>query len=111
MSPLRTPLFEGPVEPDGELRCMGRMYLTDPRCPETAVWHVAWKLAPRGHFSLVCAQHMAGSAKVYDYVDRHPAETTCTMPGVGWLTRTGQTSRCVILVSEDPDDSTPRTEG
>lgn len=99
MSLLRTPRFERRVEPDGQLRCNARTWATDPPCEEPAVWHVAWVLAPRGHFALVCEPHMAGSAKVFNYVDRHPAEATCAMPGIGWLTRPGEPSRCVIVAS------------
>lgn len=105
MSPLRTPQFEGRAEPDGQLRCNARTWPTDPRCQKTATWHVAWTLAPRGHFALVCDDHMKGAAKVYDYVDRHPAAITCAMPGVGWLT--GNPSRCVIAPTAEPEREQP----
>ncbi|WP_432169079.1 hypothetical protein [Streptomyces sp. 1222.5] len=100
MSPLRTPQFEGRVEPDGQLRCMARTWAWDPPCTQLATWHVAWLLAPRGRFALVCDAHMVGSAEQYDYVDRHPADLTCAMPGVGWFTLPGQPSHCVLVAGE-----------
>ncbi|MFI5973535.1 hypothetical protein [Streptomyces sp. NPDC051452] len=90
---MRTPPRD-PRPYDGELRCHARTWPMDPACPDTATWHVAWLLAPSGHFSLVCNEHMDGLTGVYNYVDRHPAEIMCAMPGTGWLS--GQPSRCVI---------------
>ncbi|MFJ2719396.1 hypothetical protein [Streptomyces sp. NPDC087437] len=51
-------------------------------------------LSPRGHFTLVCDQHMTELEGVYHYVDRHRADIMCAMPGTGWLS--GKPSRCVI---------------
>ncbi|MEI5520680.1 hypothetical protein WB388_08700 [Streptomyces brasiliscabiei] len=91
---MRTPP-RNPRPRDGELVCHGRTWPTDPPCDNPAAWHIAWLLAPRGHFSLVCEQHTAALAGVYDWVDRHPADIMCAMPGTGWLSGT-QTSRCVL---------------
>lgn len=90
---MRTPPRQ-PRPYDGELSCHARTWPTDPPCPNPAAWHIAWILAPRGHFSLVCGKHTEQPSGVYDYVDRHPAEIMCSMPGTGWLS--GQPSRCVI---------------
>jgi len=108
VSPLRTPQFEGRAEPDGQLGCNARTLATDPLCREPATWHVAWVLAPRGHFALVCDAHMEAAAKVYDYVARHPAAVICAMPGVGWLSMPGEPSRCVILTTFEPPRSGPQ---
>lgn len=83
-----------PTPRTGELRCGARTYPTDPPCQRTAVWHIAWRLAPIGDFSLACDPHMTGLASKYHYVDRHPAEINCAMPGTGWLI--ADPSRCVI---------------
>lgn len=90
---MRTPP-RNPQPRDGELRCWARTYPTDPPCTAPATWHIAWLLSPRGHFTLVCDQHMTGLQGAYDYVDRHPADIMCVMPGTGWLS--GRPSRCVV---------------
>lgn len=97
-SAMRTPDFTGRPW-DGELICHARTWPTDPPCSNPPTWHVAWLLVPRGTFSLVCEVHMDGLADAYDYVDRHSAEVTCAMPGVGWLT--GGPSRCVIVTTTE----------
>ncbi|MCM1972298.1 hypothetical protein [Streptomyces sp. G1] len=98
---MRTPP-RSPRPYDGELRCHARTWPTDPPCTDSAAWHVAWLLAPRGHFSLVCDEHMAGLTGVYDYVDRHPADIMCAMPGSGWQTGTVP-SRCVAAPAVVPE--------
>jgi hypothetical protein len=92
---MRTPPNLESLARLGELRCQAITLPTDPPCKEQATWHIAWRLAPRGHFSLVCDSHMGQVADVYDYVDRHLASIMCDMPGTGWLTGAGP-SRCVI---------------
>ncbi|BBC30042.1 hypothetical protein SGFS_013360 [Streptomyces graminofaciens] len=96
---MRTPPRK-PTPRAGTLRCGARTWPTDPECPNTATWHIAWLLAPRGHFSLVCDHHHSGVTSSYDYVDSHPAELNCDMPGTGWLS--GDPSRCVIAPTADP---------
>lgn len=97
---MRTPP-RNPRPHDGELCCHARTWPTDPPCPNPATWHVAWLLAPRGHFSLVCDPHMTALADVYDYVDRHRAGVMCAMPGTGWQTGT-EPSRCVLAPAAQP---------
>ena len=98
---MRTPQLASRAS-DGELCCHSRTFATDPPCPNPATWHLAWLLAPRGRFSLVCDEHMQASAKAYDYVDRHPAAIMCAMPGVGW--QTGNPSQCVIAPTAEPPE-------
>lgn len=98
---MRTPECS-PVTRTGELRCGARTWPTDPLCDRTATWHIAWLLAPRGSFSLVCDTHLEGLATVYDYVDRHPAAAACDMPGTGWQTGCSP-SRCVLAPTARPD--------
>jgi hypothetical protein len=43
---------------------------------------------------------MTGLASEYDYVDRHPADANCDMPGTGWLL--ADPSCCVIASTADP---------
>ncbi|SHI67590.1 hypothetical protein [Streptomyces sp. 3214.6] len=100
---MRTPQLASRAS-DGELCCHSRTFATDPPCPSPATWHIAWLLAPRGKFSLVCEEHMEGLAKVYDYVARHPATITCAMPSVGWLNMPGEPSRCVIVPILEPPE-------
>lgn len=88
-----------PAARTGELRCGARTEPTDPPCDRAATWHIAWRLAPLGDFSLACDGHMTGLASAYHYVDRHPAAPNCDMPGTGWLT--ANPSRCVIAPAED----------
>ena len=83
----------------GELRCGARTWPTDPPCDRTATWHIAWLFVPTGEFSLVCDDHMTSLTGVYHYVDRHPAEIMCDMPGTGWLNATP--SCCVIAPTTD----------
>lgn len=84
---------------DGDLSCHARVWPTDPPCPNAATWHIAWLLAPRGHFSLVCDSHLTALRGTYDYVDQHPAQATCAMPGTGW--ETGPVpSRCVLVTTD-----------
>ncbi|WP_329141017.1 hypothetical protein [Streptomyces sp. NBC_00670] len=90
---MRTPP-RNPTPRSGELRCQAS---TPPSlsCEEQAAWHIAWLLAPRGHFSLVCDSHMDQVTDVYDFVDRHPATIMCDMPGTAWFTGSGP-SHCAI---------------
>ncbi|MFD1274894.1 hypothetical protein [Streptomyces kaempferi] len=83
-----------PTTRTGQLRCGARTLAADPACDRAAVWHIAWRLAPEGDFSLACDPHMTGLASDCHFVDRHPAEVNCDMPGTGWLT--SNPSRCVI---------------
>lgn len=86
----------------GELRCGVRTWPHDPACEETAIWHVAWLLSPRGQFTLVCEPHLAALVPLYDHVDRHPAAIDCDMPGTGWWTFHGEPSRCDIAPTLAP---------
>lgn len=90
---MRTPHLT-PASRAGELRCGAREWPTDPPCPRPATWHIAWRFTPKGEFSLACDAHMTGMADTHDYVDRHPAEVNCDMPGTGWLI--ADPSRCVV---------------
>ncbi|GED89353.1 hypothetical protein [Streptomyces sp. 6-11-2] len=96
---MRTPQFEGHVDPGGKLHCMGHARPTDPLCRKPATWHVAWVLAPRGHFTHLCEGHMAAAAEVYDYVDRHLTDANCGMPGTGWAS--GNPSFCVVVPQDE----------
>ncbi|GAA2694353.1 hypothetical protein GCM10010400_69890 [Streptomyces aculeolatus] len=96
---MRTPP-RNPIPAPGELCCEARTLPSDPPCEATATLHIAWLLAPRGHFTLVCDRHMTELASVYDWVDRHPANIMCSMPGTGWLS--GEPSRCVIAPTAEP---------
>ncbi|MET9086145.1 hypothetical protein ABZX77_30440 [Streptomyces sp. NPDC004237] len=87
---------------------MSRTYPTDPWCTDKAVWHVAWVLAPRGHFSLLCETHMAATAERYDYVDRHPVEIACNMPSFAWALRSGRPSSCVTVASDQVHQERPQ---
>lgn len=93
---MKTPAFTA-IPCTGELRCGARTYPTDPDCDRRAVWHIAWLFTPHAKFSLVCEEHMTGLGSAYHYLDRHPAELNCDMPGTGWLLATP--SRCVWLPS------------
>ncbi|MFJ6730014.1 hypothetical protein ACIQPQ_34455 [Streptomyces sp. NPDC091281] len=48
----------------------------------------------------MCEPHRTLLAGAYDYVDLHPAEIMCAMPGFGWLTEPSQPSRCVIVTTD-----------
>ena len=69
-------------------------------CGAPATWHVAWRFAPGAVFSFACDEHMATIRRDFAYVDRHPAEVACDMPGTGWLLATP--SRCEPVTTEDP---------
>ncbi|MDV5145900.1 hypothetical protein R1T08_17210 [Streptomyces sp. SBC-4] len=89
-----------PVAKRGTLRCA---YVPSPgaaECGGPATSHIAWHLTPgSADFSLVCTQHLTVVQQEYVYVDRHPAEAACDMPGTGWLV--AGPSRCVLAPTAD----------
>jgi hypothetical protein len=89
-----------PVHYRGTVQCG---YVPSPgaaECGAPATWHVAWHLTPGdADFSLLCGQHLADVQRHFVYVDRHPAETACDMPGTGWLV--AEPSRCVLAPTAD----------
>lgn len=64
-------------------------------CGRPAIWHIAWRLAPKAEFSLCCANCLAVIQQTLVYADIHPARTECDVPGTGWLL--ARPSRCVCL--------------
>jgi hypothetical protein len=88
-----------PTDRNGELRCGWQATADAPTCGAPATWHVAWWLAPKADFSLVCDAHMTQAQAQFVYAARHPAEMACDMPGTGWLI--ADPSRCVIATTED----------
>lgn len=88
-----------PTDRTGDPRCGWHPNHQTPTCDAPATWHVAWWLAPKADFSLLCDEHMAAVQHDLVYVDRHPAETACDMPGTGWLL--AEPSRCVPVTTED----------
>ncbi|MFG2900950.1 hypothetical protein ACGFZH_28175 [Streptomyces zaomyceticus] len=89
-----------PVSPRGLVQCAVVPNPGAAQCAAPAVWHIAWHLTPgSADFSLVCDAHMEAVQQLFVYVDRHPAETACDMPGTGWLV--AEPSRCVLAPTAD----------
>jgi hypothetical protein len=90
-----------PIDRRGELRCGSQLATSAPACGAPATWHVAWWLAPQADFSLLCDKHMAQTQQELTYVDRHPADANCDMPGTGWLKV--NPSRCVPVSTTEAE--------
>ncbi|MFJ4009431.1 hypothetical protein [Streptomyces sp. NPDC090026] len=92
-----------PTTRNGDPRCGIQTHPGAPTCGAPATWHIAWHLTPgAADFSLVCNPHMRWVRERLVYVDRHPAEIACDMPGTGWLL--AEPSRCVIAAADDHTD-------
>ncbi|MFJ9128904.1 hypothetical protein ACIRJS_32865 [Streptomyces sp. NPDC102340] len=94
-----------PTPRTGHLQC-GRVAPGEPDCDAPAVWHVAWWFTPKADFSLLCEEHMGWAQHEFVYIDRHPAEINCDMPGTGWLL--ADPSRCVPASTNDIANSETR---
>jgi hypothetical protein len=71
---------------------------TDPKCPKRATWHIAaiTCLNPEEMGSLVvCDDHyaLAREAASYGFIQQHPYEGVCGLPGTLWDTKV---NRCVL---------------